>query len=450
MSKPLSICCLILVLFSSCWNHQQVLLKESTSSLYAFTHAEVIPIRPRGILHDHTLIVKDGVIQALGPSDEVKTPPNARIISLKGQYVLPGFSDMHVHLTRHKELLQFLKNGVTRLRNMAASDSLNYALGVPHIPSLKPKIQKGQVLGPSLTGCGPFLDGYPPQNGITTPVHNDAQARKVVRFTLKEGYDCVKTYNQLKKTQFEAATHEAWKHDLPLMGHVPHSVSLYEALKAPVRTIEHLNAYVDNFAGTYRIPPESWAEAVQKTAAAEVYNCPTLVIWDRHPRYQQFEAIEKDPRFRNLSPVMQYFWRDSMDTLFDVTYPDKAGYPQHILELSKPVVKALYEGGAPLLIGTDANLTGIYPGESTLREMELFAEAGVPPEGILEAATLNAAAVLHLEKEEGTLAPGQRAQMVVLRENPLEDIRAVRTTVGVMVQGRWWTVEALDKILQGL
>lgn len=420
---------------------------QNTTALYALTHAQVIPIEPPGILKNYTVIINQGQIVNMGPDEQVQVPSNAKVVDLHGQYLLPGFSDMHVHLTQHKDLLQFLKHGVTRVRNMAAAPDYAYLLGVPHVPSLKKALASGQTLGPDLTGCGLFLDGDPPQNSLTTVIHSEAEAKALVKNTVAAGYDCVKVYNRLQKNHFEAALEESQKWGIPLMGHVPFEVGLSGALKAPMRTIEHLNAYIDNFAGTYRIPPEQWAQKAQETAQAEVYNCPTLVIWDQHPVYGHFEYIEQNPRFAQLPWALQWFWRNSLNEVFDVSYPDKAGYAPHILQLSLPMVKALYDNGAPLLIGTDANFTGIYPGWSALREMELFAQAGIPNAAILEAATLNAAKVLHLEQTEGSIAVGKRAQLVVLNENPLANIQAVHSTVGIMVQGRWFTVDDINQRL---
>lgn len=436
---------LLLTVLSACWVPPSP-DQGSAPALFAFTHAQVIPIHQPGILHDYTVLIRDGKIADMGPSAELTLPQHTRVIDLQGQYLLPGFSDMHVHLTQTQDLYRFLQHGITRIRNMAAPPPYAHLLGTPHVPALKKALAQGQRIGPEVTGCGPFLDGDPPQNSLTTVIRSEEEARLAVQQTAAAGYDCVKIYNQLKKAHFDAAHQEARRLHLPLMGHVPFEVGLEHALAAPVKSIEHLNAYVDNFAGTYRIPPAQWQQAAERTAAQGVYNCPTLVIWDQHPQYGRFDLIEKNPRFATLPWALQIFWKNSLDTVFDVSYPDKAHYPAHILRLSKPMVKALYDAGAPLLIGTDANFTGIYPGWSALREMELFAEAGIPNAGILEAATLNAARVVDMEHAEGSVEVGKKAHLVVLKDNPLKDIRAVYGTVGVMVQGKWLTQAELKAL----
>lgn len=442
--KGLVMGCLLTAL-SACWT-QTAPEPESEPAFTAFIHAQVIPVHPDGLFADHTVLVRNGRIVKLGKTAQTPLPPHTRVVDLHGQFLLPGFSDMHVHLTESKDLSRFLAHGITRIRNMAAPPAYTRWLGTPHVPELKRALNTGKILGPQVTGCGPFLDGNPPQNSLTTVIDTAETARKAVQETATGGYDCVKTYNRLSPDMFAVVRDEAQRLKLPLMGHVPLEVGLEGALNAPMKSIEHLNAYVDNFAGVYRVPPEHWQKVGQETAAHGVYNCPTLVIWDQHPVYGRFDLIEKNPRFSQLHWALQLFWRNSLDSVFEVSYPDKSHYPEHILSLSKPMVKALYDAGAPLLIGTDANFTGIYPGWSALREMELFAEAGIPNAGILEAATLNAARVVGMEHEEGSIEVGKKAQFVVLKENPLQDIRAVHSTVGVMIQGKWLTRAELQAL----
>ncbi|MGV3524319.1 MAG: amidohydrolase family protein [Candidatus Sericytochromatia bacterium] len=421
--------------------------QRPASAAYALVGVNVIPVDRPGVLRDQTLLVQDGLIVGLGPRAQTAIPSGFESLPLQGRYVLPGFADMHVHLSHQRDLLLLLRHGVTQVRNMA--DSLWWAkwLGFPHTPALRNQIRAGHLLGPDIFACGPFLDGDPPQNSLTTSIYTREQAREAVRETARAGFDCVKVYNRLSRANFEAIVQTARELNLPVMGHVPFEVGIEGALNARMATIEHLNAYVDNFAGVYRVAPAQWADYARRTAAAGIYNCPTLVIWDQHPPYGNYASLTQDPRYAGLSGPLRFLWESSLPTLFEVPYADKAGYPQALLALSKPMVKALYDGGAPLLIGTDANLTGVFPGSTALREMELFAEAGLPPAAILQAATLNAARVLGREHEQGSVTVGKRAQLVVLADNPLQDIRAVHSTQGVLVQGRWWTVQQLDQML---
>ncbi|PKL76377.1 MAG: hypothetical protein CVV27_10545, partial [Candidatus Melainabacteria bacterium HGW-Melainabacteria-1] len=216
--------------------------------VYALVNAHLIPIAVPGVVAHQTLIVAQGRIQAIGSADQIQIPPKAEVIDLRGRYVLPGFVDMHVHLADERDLLLFLRHGVTTVRNMAAYPWWTTLLGSVDPLVLRQKVKAGELLGPDIFTCGPMLEGEPAQNLLTRVIDTPAQAEAAVREIANAGYDCVKVYNHLGKPAFEAVIRAAWLHDLPVMGHVPYDLGLDGALKAGMRTIEHLNPYIDNFA----------------------------------------------------------------------------------------------------------------------------------------------------------------------------------------------------------
>lgn len=445
---PLLLACLLL---TGCRSYfERISQQENAPNVprYPPTQAlvgiNVIPIEPSGLLNDQTVVIQNGKILALGPRDQVGIPPEAEVIPLQGKYLLPGFADMHVHLAHERDLLMFLKHGITQVRNMAHSPNWARLVGFPDVRVLRDKVRNHQLWGPEIFACGEILDGSPAQNGLNRAIATRTEAMAAVKETFEAGFDCVKVYNRLSRENFDQIVQTAAEYKLPVMGHVPVVVGIDRALEAKMASIEHLNAYVENFAGHYRIPTDQLEAYGKKTAQAGVFNCPTLVMWDHHPPFRDFAPVAQDPRFQELPPYLRSLWYLSVPELYKVTYPDPLSYPSHLLSLSKRMVKALYDGGSSLVIGTDANLTGVYPGSTALREMELFAEAGLPAKAILEAATLNPARLLKQEQEKGTVKVGKKANLVVLNANPLEDIRNVRQTVGVFVQGRWLSVEQLN------
>lgn len=454
MTRPLLQCwlpvlCLLLTACASSWSEAGHELIRS-ERVYALVGVNLIPIAEPGVRPDQTVIVRQGLIENMGPTAQVAIPDGAEVLDLRGKYLMPGLVDMHVHLADERDLLHFLSAGVTTVRNMSAHPWWSSLLGAVDALTLRKRIRAGELPGPDIFACGPILEGEPAQNGLTRVIRTPAEAEAAVDETAAAGYDCVKVYNHLSRPAFEAVIATAKRHQLPVMGHVPYEVGLAGALTSGMRTIEHLNAYVDNFASHYRFPEAELPEQARKTAAAGVYNCPTLVVWDHHPPYDA-DGIDKmalDPRHRYLSQSMQLFWRWSVPGLYELTYADKPAYPAHQLKISSPMVRMLHEQGAPLLIGTDANLTGVYPGSTALREMELFAEAGVPNAAILRAATLTAAEALGRQNQVGSLSIGLRADLLVLDANPLENIHHIHRQHGVMVQGRWLARESLEQLLR--
>src|SRR5262249_2036160 len=108
---------------------------------------------------------------------------------------------------------------------------------------------------------------------------------------------------------------------------------------------------------------------------------------------------------------------------------------------SLAVIKALHDGGVRIVAGTDYGL----PGFSLLREIELYAEAGLSPLEAIQAATVVPADVMGLSNEAGTLAPGKRADLVVLDRDPLLAIHNIRSSRWVVANGRMLETAALKR-----
>jgi imidazolonepropionase-like amidohydrolase len=124
---------------------------------------------------------------------------------------------------------------------------------------------------------------------------------------------------------------------------------------------------------------------------------------------------------------------------------------QRYLDLRRTLLKTLADSGARLLMGTDSPQMFNVPGFALHRELLLMQEAGLSPYQILESGTKNvatyAAQDLKLDGNFGTVAVGNRADLILLEANPLADVRNVARRSGVMVRGRWLPVAELDRLL---
>ena len=110
---------------------------------------------------------------------------------------------------------------------------------------------------------------------------------------------------------------------------------------------------------------------------------------------------------------------------------------QYRIENRMRLLRAMHEGGVRILFGTDAPQQFSVPGFSIYREMQRMNEAGMTPYAILRTATAAAGEYFQDKDAFGTIAPGQRADLVLLKKNPLVDIANVSQPAGVMVRGRW-------------
>jgi len=121
-----------------------------------------------------------------------------------------------------------------------------------------------------------------------------------------------------------------------------------------------------------------------------------------------------------------------------------------MMDISKQMTKALHDKGCKLVVWTDMNFVGVFPGISALREIELLVEAGLSPLDALKAATSNAAECLNKQDTFGSIAPGMRADLLLLEHNPPEDIRNIYSTAGVMVRGLWIDRRQIDRMFSEL
>ena len=117
---------------------------------------------------------------------------------------------------------------------------------------------------------------------------------------------------------------------------------------------------------------------------------------------------------------------------------------KRVFEMKKAFTKALHDGGAKLLLGSD----DWFGGFATHLEMENLVAAGLTPYEALATGTRNAAAFWGEEDEFGTLAVGMRADLVLVRNNPLEDVRHAQDIAGVMLRGRWMDEDELGGMLE--
>jgi imidazolonepropionase-like amidohydrolase len=123
---------------------------------------------------------------------------------------------------------------------------------------------------------------------------------------------------------------------------------------------------------------------------------------------------------------------------------------QRVYDLHLAIVHALRERGALLLLGTDAPKPTVLPGFSLHAELQSFVQAGLTPYQALRAGTSDAAIFLHQEAEFGTVGSGLRADLLLLKANPLENVDNLGKRVGVMVAGRWFSEAELQRRLLAL
>ncbi len=155
-------------------------------------------------------------------------------------------------------------------------------------------------------------------------------------------------------------------------------------------------------------------------------------------------VLRADPVLDALLPATREAWRQ---------FGRYAGGAPlfRLREFMQKIVGALHRHGVPIVAGTDAmGIPHVAPGSSLHLELQLLSGSGLPPYEVLRSATVVPAAFLGRASEFGTIAPGRRADLLLVDSNPLQDLTALKRPTGVMVRGRWLPRQELDSMLKRL
>lgn len=423
-------------------------------AIFAFRDVHVVDV-VRGVsVPRQTVIVRGSRIDEIGPVRQVSIPGRAHVIRGPG-YLMAGLSDMHMHLNEEVELDIYLAKGITTARVMA---------GWRRWRELRDAVNAGEVLGPRLFVASPITDGVPPfwEDAIT--VSTPEEAREIVRIYRRLGYDFVKIYGGLPADLTQIIFRTGQRQGIPVVGHLPWSLSLREGLEGGMASMEHLiglaNAVESPSSPTYglvdarhllgavEIEKERLPEVAAEIAGSDTWICPTLVAIDRFVHDDVGDALMARPQTKYVNPERRDWWlhggRDVLNELISGVSEEELALGR---ENRREFVAALGEAGAKVLVGSDAGSWYVVPGFSLHVELRNYVSAGWTPAAILAAATVGTAEFLGLSDEMGTVESGKRADLVLLRKDPLVDVRNAAKIKGVMVNGRWLPRAELNAML---
>lgn len=424
---------------------------ERDHRVTVFVDVNVVPMDTAGVLENQVVVVRDGIISAVAPGSTTEIPEHTEIIDGTGGFLLPGLADMHVHVSNEEEFLLFIANGVTTARDMFGDqDRLAW----------REKVERGDVLGPTIYMSGPIIDGNPPFIEGSTVVETAEDAKRVVAEEKAAGYDFVKVYDFLSRDAYDALVSAARENGMPVVGHVPDAVGLNEVLAAGQASIEHLRGYAAALVSDpdqVTFGSEDWALAdtskmrdlAGATRAAGVWNCPTLVVTQKWLPPEEQRALFAKPAMRYIAPQVHAEW-DPDASYLSFFSTEKLAAVQRSHKQRLMMTRALHEAGARLLLGTDAGNPFVLAGFSIHEELANLVEAGLTPYEVLLTGTRFAAEFLDAPGQFGVVAPGARADLILTDGNPLDDVGAVAHPKGVMVRGRWLPRSELARMLDRL
>jgi len=421
---------------------------------FAFTNVNVISMENDQIIPNQTVLISAGKILSIGNSQDISTIASGRIVDGTGKFLMPGIAEMHAHIPGNQNgtelveetLFLYLSNGITLIRGM---------LGQPYHLELKKEVLNGEVMGPRIYTSGPSING--------NSVRSIAEAESRVKAQKEAGYDFLKMHPGLTLENFNAVVKTADEVGIPFAGHVSIDVGIRRAIEAKYASIDHVDGYLEglvsgkdpNSNGFFGLEFTDFADEkqisglVQATKENNIWIVPTQVLMEQWVGPKPAEELSILPEMKYMNKRTVAAWINTKNgVLNDPNYNAEKG--EKFNEIRRNIMHALHEAGVGFLLGSDAPQVFNVPGFSIQREMQSMSKAGFSNYDIIKSGTVNPALYFGDEGKYGMVKAGFSADLILVDQNPLDDIENMEKQSGVMVRGKWLSAEFIQNKLEDI
>jgi imidazolonepropionase-like amidohydrolase len=409
-------------------------LSQRHEDAIAFVGATVINTTGKATIANATIVIRGSKIIAVGPTNKVKVPGDARRIDVTGKYIIPGLWDMHAHYEQVEWGPIYLAAGVTTVRDVGNEFEF--------ITAVRDAVNSGKGLGPHMLLAG-IVDGDSPYAVGVTRVNSPADAQTWVQRYHDAGFQQMKIYSSVKSENVKAICTDAHSLGMTVTGHIPEGMNAYDGVNDGMDQINHIHYVLDLLEPKDFDSKKATREEFMKMMASLDVNSdaakqavaflrkhntvidPTMALMEFMQRPADVPADKVEPGVDHVAPELR-------EQLVNGGLPPaRAATGQKIVQEELAIIGALHRAGVRIVAGTDQTV----PGYSLYREIELYNEAGFTPMEALQAATIVPAQVMNVDRESGSIEVGKRADFDILAANPLEDIHNIRSVRSVVANG---------------
>lgn len=428
---------LSLILIISC--------SEKSDSGLAITNANIISMETGEVEPNQTLLIQGNVITTIGDHDKVRIPSHYQIIDAAGKFLIPGLSDMHMHIDHPDVLKVHLAFGITTV--------MNYR-GLPEHLDLRSKSKLNQIFSPIIYTTGDYMEGYPATFSGFLSFDNVEDAIVSVGQQKEAGYDFIKIYRNLDSLMLKGIGEAAEKHNMTIVGHLSPDISAEHSFELGQKVVAHAEEvmyFFDNENKTEKI-----GELVSLFKKYDVTFTPNLTIFKSIiDQAERIDSVNSQESVELVHPSVFQSWREENN------YNHRRGSSKEWVNFMKKrnvflreVTKQMNEAGVPILASTDAPTSGVVPGISVHHELRELVSIGLTPLEALRSATSSAGDFINQYLQEkvrfGRIKTGYRADILILDKNPLLDIKNTRQIHGVVKNGAWYGKNTLNRQMEDL
>jgi hypothetical protein len=395
----------------------------------AIRHVRVFDSENASVRENQLVVLNGNRIQSVAADSGSPLPAGAEAIDGSGKTLLPGLFDMHAHFAAYEGLLD-IACGVTSVRDLG--NDMDRLLRWKH------QMDAGEIIGPRVVLAG-VMDGRGPFSAPTDVlVDTQAEARAAIEKYQAAGYMQIKIYSSIKPELVPYIVRIAHQNGMRVSGHVPAGMIASQFVDAGVDEFQHINFFFLNFLPdeasktntrarltlpaqhAAALDPNSPAvtELIARLKDRRIVVDPTLGVFENE--YTARPGVPSPGYAAILDRLPLQHRREAFAGGLPVTGDEDRTY-RASFQAMLAMTARLYRAGVPLVIGTD----GIQ-GLMLHRELELWVQAGIPPEKVLQIATLEAARVARVATERGSITPGKLADLALFEGNPARAISDIR------------------------
>ena len=443
------------------------------------TSINIVDVTTGDILQDRNVLIKQNTIAKID-SLPINVSKNILTINGKDKFLIPGLWDMHTHSNQQSAWLHhplYIANGVTGVRDM--SGQLNkkdsYWVGSRERIQWNKDLENNTRVTPRYVLQSSYqMDG---EKAIPTDapnffrLQNTQQVDSLLQFYQKEQVDFIKIYQQLPRDVYIELANKATQYGIHLAGHKPMFLSLEESVNLGQRSFEHGRIFLTEcFPDADSLKsPANWKQyfvksrekivqqfdeqkakqLMQLMAGKKAYWTPTLQTLKFEASAHKTSFTENE-NLQYITKVRKQLWWG-----FDIENNKKrnletkgVSVSEQFFEASKKQVQMAKELGVPIMAGTDVTDSYVFAGFSMHDELLELTKSGLSNLEALQSATIVPAKYSKALNDFGTITIGKKADLVLLNNNPLEDIKNTQTIDGVLLNGAYYDSEKLEELKQ--
>lgn len=401
-------------------------------------NVNVIPLNTNTVISNVNVYITDGLIDKIVPADTKLPFKDYVSVDGKGKYLMPGMADMHAHFPDEKSPIQLqaylnlnLAAGVTTLRSMRGNESQL---------TLRDNINKKAQVAPEIYVSYVF----PENDSLLT---KDKIADLIFNAKIKK-YDFVKYLGGLSPKKMANLSQSCYEYKIPLAGHA-YNKSLEESIANDFISVEHFQPVLAAFTKD----EANFTNINKQLKDKSVAICPTLSFYNVYSFLNSDSSLLSRNGMNVINPSVKEAWlkeytealngaKEQFKDEFEMKY--KAAYKKKFSDFGR-ALKQMADENVLLLLSADDGPFNV-PGYSMAEEMKLYSKAGLSNYQILKCATLNAAIYFKTEKNSGTIEIGKRANLVLLKANPLDNIDNIKQVEGTILNGKYYSqAQLLEK-----